>query len=159
MSEYQYYEFRAIDRPLDRTEQDAVRSISSRARITGTSFTNHYEWGDFKGGPRQLIERLFDLHLYLANWGERRLMMRLPARLLDREKLTAFLSAADWVAVWASGGSSGCDDERRSSARLEAVACDPTGTRRRGGSAGQHVAAARRRRVWESFTLVAASVA
>jgi hypothetical protein len=43
MSEYQYYEFQAIDRPLDRTAQEALRSISSRARITATSFTNHYE--------------------------------------------------------------------------------------------------------------------
>jgi len=42
MSEYQYYEFLAIDRPLDRAAQDALRSISSRARITATSFTNHY---------------------------------------------------------------------------------------------------------------------
>jgi hypothetical protein len=49
MSEYQYYEFQAIDRPLDRAAQDALRSISSRARITATSFTNHYEWGDLKG--------------------------------------------------------------------------------------------------------------
>jgi len=49
MSEYQYYEFRAIDRPLDRAAQEALRSISSRARITATSFTNHYEWGDLKG--------------------------------------------------------------------------------------------------------------
>ena len=49
MSEYQYYEFQAIDRPLDRAAQKALRSISSRARITATSFTNHYEWGDLKG--------------------------------------------------------------------------------------------------------------
>ena len=49
MSEYQYYEFHAIDRRLDRAAQDELRSISSRARITATSFTNHYEWGDFKG--------------------------------------------------------------------------------------------------------------
>jgi hypothetical protein len=80
MSEYQYYEFLAIDRPLDRTAQDALRSISSRARITATSFTNHYEWGDLKGDPRKFMERWFDLHLYLANWGTRRLMLRMPAR-------------------------------------------------------------------------------
>jgi hypothetical protein len=48
MSEYQYYEFQAIDRPLDRAAQDAVRSVSSRARITATSFTNEYNWGDFE---------------------------------------------------------------------------------------------------------------
>jgi hypothetical protein len=78
MSEYQYYEFQAIDRPLDSAAQDALRSISSRARITATSFTNQYEWGDLKGDPRKFMERWFDLHLYLANWGTRRLMI-LPA--------------------------------------------------------------------------------
>ncbi len=105
MSEYQYYEFLAIDRPIDRAGQDALRSISSRARITATSFTNHYDWGDFGGDPRRLVEQWFDLHLYLANWGDRRLMMRLPARLLDRGKLTAFLAGVDWVEVWTSGES------------------------------------------------------
>jgi len=43
MSEYQYCEFQAVDRPLDRAAQDALRSISSRARITATSSINHYE--------------------------------------------------------------------------------------------------------------------
>lgn len=103
MSEYQYYEFQAVDRPLDRAAQEALRSISSRARITATTFTNHYEWGDLKGDPRKFVEQWFDLHLYLANWNSRRLMMRLPARLLDRAKLAPFLSEVDWVKVWASG--------------------------------------------------------
>ncbi len=103
MSEYQYYEFRAIDRPLDRPAQDALRSISSRAKITATSFTNHYEWGDLNGDPREMVARWFDLHLYLANWGSRRLMMRLPARLVNRDEIARFLVAVDWVEVWASG--------------------------------------------------------
>jgi hypothetical protein len=42
MSEHQYYEFQAIDRPLDRDAQNALRTISSRARITATNFINHY---------------------------------------------------------------------------------------------------------------------
>jgi hypothetical protein len=37
MSKYQYYEFHAIDRPLDRAALDELRSISSRARISATS--------------------------------------------------------------------------------------------------------------------------
>jgi hypothetical protein len=32
MSEYQYYEFLAVDRPLTLTEQAEVREFSSRAR-------------------------------------------------------------------------------------------------------------------------------
>jgi hypothetical protein len=103
MSEYQYYEFLAIDHPLDAADREALRELSSRARITATSFTNHYEWGDFRGDPRKLMERWFDLHLYLANWGARRMMMRFPKRLLDRTKLDAFLCEVDWVDVWDSG--------------------------------------------------------
>lgn len=103
MSEYQYYEFQAVDRPLDRAAQDALRSISSRARITATSFTNHYEWGDLKGDPRKFMERWFDLHLYRANWGTRRLMLRVPARFLNPSELDPFLRETDWVEVWTAG--------------------------------------------------------
>jgi hypothetical protein len=103
MSEYQYYEFQAIDGPLDRTAQQALRSLSSRARITATSFTNHYDFGDFGGDPRKLMEQWFDLHLYLANWGTRRLMLRMPKRLLDRTDIAPFLAKVDCVEVWTSG--------------------------------------------------------
>jgi hypothetical protein len=103
MSEYQYYEFRAIDRPLDRAAQKALRAVSSRATITATSFTNHYEWGDLKGDPNDFMERWFDLHLYVANWGSRRFMMRAPQRLLNSSDLDPFLHGIDWVEVWTSG--------------------------------------------------------
>jgi len=85
MSEYQYYEFLAVDRPLTATEQAEVRQLSTRARITATSFTNEYHWGDFKGSPDQMMQRYYDAHLYLANWGTHRIMLRLPRALLDPE--------------------------------------------------------------------------
>jgi len=50
MSEYQYYEFQAIDRPLTQEEMEELRAYSTRARITRTSFVNDYSWGRFKGG-------------------------------------------------------------------------------------------------------------
>ena len=34
MSEYQYYEFLAVDRPLDERQQAEVRALSTRARVT-----------------------------------------------------------------------------------------------------------------------------
>ena len=103
MSEYQYYEFQAIDRPLDEADRKALRSLSSRAQITATSFTNHYQWGDFKGSPRQLMERWFDLHLYVANWGTRRLMIRLPKRLIDQDGLDAWLMGTDLAELIEAG--------------------------------------------------------
>ncbi len=89
MSEYQYYEFQAIDRPLSKADQAAMRALSSRAQITATSFINEYQWGDFKGRPGELMAHCFDLHLYLANWGTRRLMIRLPKRLVPLRQLDA----------------------------------------------------------------------
>lgn len=103
MSEYQYYEFQAIDRPLGEADRRALRDLSTRARITATSFTNSYEWGDFKGDPKKLMERWFDLHLYLANWGSRRLMIRLPARMIDRHLLDAFLGEVDCAELSVAG--------------------------------------------------------
>jgi hypothetical protein len=83
VSEYQYYEFLAVDRPLTEREMQELRAVSSRAVITPTRFTNHYEWGNFKGDPRAWMERYFDAFLYFANWGTHELMLRLPRRLLD----------------------------------------------------------------------------
>jgi hypothetical protein len=103
MSEYQYYEFQAIDRPLSEADRQALRDLSTRARITATSFTNSYEWGHFKGDPAKLIERWFDLHLHFTNWGSRRLMIRLPKRLVDRRLLDAFLGEVDCATLSVSG--------------------------------------------------------
>jgi hypothetical protein len=89
VSEYQYYEFQAIERLLDAKAQAELRAISSRARITATSFVNHYEWGDLKADPLKLLARYFDLHLYLANWGTRLFAMKLPRRLVDVEAVRA----------------------------------------------------------------------
>lgn len=103
MSEYQYYEFQAIDRPLDEADREALRALSTRARITATSFTNHYDWGDFSGDPARLMARWFDLHLYLANWGTRELMIRLPKRLVDRPRLDSFLQGCELAEVVDTG--------------------------------------------------------
>lgn len=103
MSEYQYYEFQAIDRPLSDADRQALRDLSTRARITATSFTNSYEWGDFKGDSAKLVERWFDLHLYVANWGSRRLMIRWPARLVDRDRFDDFVGEVDGVGLGVVG--------------------------------------------------------
>ncbi|HSB78492.1 MAG TPA: hypothetical protein VLM91_06875 [Candidatus Methylomirabilis sp.] len=85
MSEYQYYEFQAIDRPLSEQEMRTLRAYSTRATITPTHFSNHYEWGSFKGNPAVWIEKYFDAFFYFANWHTYELMFRLPRRALDME--------------------------------------------------------------------------
>ncbi len=85
MSEYQYYEFRALDRRLTAEQQRRLRSLSSRAEISATRFTNEYSFGNFRGDPGRLLEEYFDAYLYAANWGTRELAFRLPRALLDAE--------------------------------------------------------------------------
>jgi len=83
MSEYQYYEFRAIDQPLDEKAIQALRDLSSRAQITPTGFVNEYNFGDFKGRPMKLMEEYFDAFLYVANWGTHEFMLKVPLRLIN----------------------------------------------------------------------------
>ena len=94
MSEYQYYEFRAIDRPLSQRELTELRALSSRAQITPVSFTNTYEWGNFKGNPLELMEKYFDAFVYVANWGTREFMLRIPAHLCDLKVMQSFLAGS-----------------------------------------------------------------
>ncbi len=83
MSEYQYYEFQAIDKPLSEKDIESLSNFSSRARITPTSFVNEYNYGDFRGNPLKLMEKHFDAFLYVANWGTRWFMLRVPRKLID----------------------------------------------------------------------------
>jgi hypothetical protein len=91
MSEYQYYEFLALDRPLTQNEMRELRKYSTRATITATRFVNHYEWGDFKGNPSTWVQKYFDAFLYFANWGTNRLMLRLPSQALDIKTAKRYL--------------------------------------------------------------------
>lgn len=85
MSEYQCYEFRALDRRLTAEQQQRLRSLSSRAEISATRLANEYSFGNFRGDPGRLLEEYFDAYLYAANWGTRELAFRLPRALLDAE--------------------------------------------------------------------------
>ena len=104
MSKYQYYEFQAVDRPLTKEQMAELRALTTRATITPTRLVNEYHWGDFKGNPLVLMERYFDAFVYVANWGTHRLMLRLPARLLDPE--TTRLYAGDAVLTAQTKGDS-----------------------------------------------------
>jgi hypothetical protein len=101
MSEYQYYDFRAIDRPLTSSQRAELGKISTRAEISSTSFTNFYTFGDFRGNPVALVERYFDAFLYLANWGTRELMFRVPlARAPAGRVLRSYLSTRVQTSAW-----------------------------------------------------------
>ena len=90
MSEYQFYEFQTIDRALTDEEQAEVGKLSSRVALTPTQAVFTYHFGDFRGKPEEVLERYFDAMLYLANWGTRRLMFRLPKALVDLRFVRAY---------------------------------------------------------------------
>jgi hypothetical protein len=70
MSEYEYYEFQAVDRPLSTDEMRALRAISSRATITPTRFSNFYTFGSLKANPHDLLASYFDSRLRAAGLGQ-----------------------------------------------------------------------------------------
>jgi hypothetical protein len=104
VSEYQYYEFQAVDRPLTKEQMSELRACSSRAQITSSSFVNEYHYGSFKGNPDKWIEDYFDAFLYLANWGSRWFMLRLPEKLLD-QKVASHYCAGESFSCRRRGGS------------------------------------------------------
>jgi len=109
MSEYQYYEFLAIDRPLTPEEMSVLRALSTRAHITPVSFTNEYQWGNFRGNPDKLMQRFFDAHVYVANWMTAIFMVRLPIETLSKKTAEAMetfdildfeATKTHWVITW-----------------------------------------------------------
>lgn len=113
MSEYQFYEFRTVDRSLTAAEISELRKLSSRAEITGTSFTNTYSYGNFRGDPDRMMAQYFDAFVYVANWGTRHFMVRLPVRGVDLPTIEAY--AGGGLVFWIKGEfvilSFCCDDE------------------------------------------------
>lgn len=92
MSEYQYYEWQTIDRPLTAHEQADVDGLSSHMdTVTSTQAIVTYSWGDFKHDPKKVLLKYFDAFLYDSNFGVRELMFRLPKKLVDVDLLQPYL--------------------------------------------------------------------
>ena len=99
MSEYQYYEWQTVDRPLTAHEQTEVDGLSSHMdTVTSTQAIVTYSWGDFKHDPKQVLLRYFDAFLYDSNFGVRELMFRLPKGLVDVDLIQPYLNE-DWITL------------------------------------------------------------
>ncbi|CAN7622514.1 hypothetical protein LJR289_004617 [Pseudoduganella sp. LjRoot289] len=115
MSEYQYYEFAAVDQPLSKQQQAELRALSSRATISASGFHNEYHWGDLKGDPLDWMKQYFDAHVYSANWASCRFMLRLPKKAFDKSVVAAFTgdafsataTAQHWILDWSFDDDSG----------------------------------------------------
>jgi hypothetical protein len=84
MSEYQYYEFRTVDRILTAKEQTQIKKLSSRVHLISTQATFVYSYGDFRGDPEQVLTDYFDIMFYIASWSSWRLMFRFPKAIVIR---------------------------------------------------------------------------
>lgn len=118
MSEYQYYEFAAVDRPLTRAEMAELRAVSTRATITLLGFVNHYEWGNLKADPADWMRRYFDAFVYTANWCSCRLALRVPLATFGKAELKHFATKSaltieagndHWIIDWALNESENYD--------------------------------------------------
>jgi hypothetical protein len=93
MSEYQRIVFRAIDGPVSDKNLEYMRRQSSRAEITPWSFENEYHYGDFRGDAVEMLRRGYDFHLHYANFGIRRLLIRLPHGIPDSHRAKRYVEA------------------------------------------------------------------
>ena len=82
MSEFQYYEFQTVDRPLTQQEIEEVQKLSSRASVTKNGAIFIYNFGDFRGNSDDVLAKYFDAFLYISNFGIKTLGFRLPTRFL-----------------------------------------------------------------------------
>jgi hypothetical protein len=90
MSEYQYYEWQTLERPLTAAEQKTVNELSSHIDVTSTQASVTYNWSSFRHDPIKVLAKYFDAYLYLANWGTRRLAFRIPKGLADVPAIEAY---------------------------------------------------------------------
>lgn len=94
MSEYQYYEFAAIDGPISDEGLKYARGCSSRAEVSRVRWRNTYEFGDFRGSVDTLL-KYYDAHFYFANWGTVCLGLAFPKGALATEMVQPYLRAGD----------------------------------------------------------------
>ncbi|MEL6347121.1 MAG: hypothetical protein AAFV53_28660 [Myxococcota bacterium] len=92
MSEYEYTEFRALDRTLSKAAQELLGEVSSRAMITARRFSVVYNFGgSLRADPMEMLAEHFDVYVFITNYGHRKFAVRLPSDRVDDAQLTRFL--------------------------------------------------------------------
>lgn len=94
MSEYQYYEFAAIDGPISDEGLSYARACSSRANVSRVRWQNTYHFGSFSGSVDTLL-KYYDAHFYIANWGTVRLSLAFPKSAIAPEALQPYLRGGE----------------------------------------------------------------
>ncbi len=95
MGEYQYWEFQALDRRLNDAELKYVDGLSSRVELSPSRAAFEYHYSSLRADETALLTKCFDAMFYIANWGTRRLMFRLPLASVDRAALERYACGED----------------------------------------------------------------
>ncbi|TAJ14429.1 hypothetical protein DMA11_05290 [Marinilabiliaceae bacterium JC017] len=90
MSEYQYYEFKAIDKHLSQEDREEIGSWSSRTNPSSTSAAFTYHYSDFPQRALAVVEKYFDAMFYISNWGVVRLIFKFPNHLINMKRLRPY---------------------------------------------------------------------
>ncbi|MCT4645649.1 MAG: hypothetical protein N4A74_11740 [Carboxylicivirga sp.] len=90
MSEFQYYEFKSVDKALTEKERATISSWSSRTRASadGAVFTYHYR--DFPQNEKEVVKTYFDAMFYTSNWGTCRLIFKISNDIIDSKMFNCF---------------------------------------------------------------------
>jgi hypothetical protein len=99
MSEFQQYQFRKIGEPLSAEAKKEISTWSSRTIPSSHSATFVYHYGDFPKDEQYVVEKYFDMMLYVANWGTRRLLYRLPKDIVDLKAVKAYTYQDDYNSI------------------------------------------------------------
>ncbi len=83
MSEYQFYQFKTVNRSLSKAAQDDVDTWSSRGDVSSTTATFTYSYSDFRQNPEKCLLQYFDMYLHFASYGTRHIMFKFPKKILD----------------------------------------------------------------------------
>lgn len=90
MGLFQYYEFYAIDKELTAKEREEVDRLSSRFSPTARRAVFSYSYSDFSHNVEDVLLKYFDFFAYIANWGAKRIMFKIPEDLIDYKSIQKY---------------------------------------------------------------------
>ncbi len=90
MSEYQYYEFCSISKPLTKEARVEMSSLSSRANVGTHNAVYVYNYGDFRGKSDQLLLKHFDVFFYISNFGTIKLTFKYNISQIDIDEIKKY---------------------------------------------------------------------
>ena len=83
MSEYHYYEFCSLNKPLSKEARVKMNALSSRANVGTHTVAYVYQYGNFRGKRYELLLKYFNIFFYISNFGIIELMFKYSKEEVD----------------------------------------------------------------------------